>query len=90
MDGGLMEKKLNHGDKIQFNSDYVEGDLVKYARVPKSGYRRESRTEYSRIKFVQASIDSENKLYLKYKLENGHVVEHIDILCVEKKATVKK
>lgn len=79
--------RLAHGDVLTFVSDYVVGDLVKFGWTPKGNYiKKDRRTEYSRIQRVIASIKDGNTIELQYKMENGRVVDHIDIIAVEKKA----
>jgi hypothetical protein len=80
-----MKHKYSHGDTIEFDSDYSIGDLVKYQKISKSYHSNTTKTEYSRIMFVTATIDENNKLLLKYKMENGKMVSHSEILGIEKK-----
>jgi hypothetical protein len=80
-----MKHKYSNGDTIEFDSDYSIGDLVKYQKISKAYHSNTTRTEYSRIMFVTATIDGNNKLLLKYKMENGKMVSHSEILGIEKK-----
>lgn len=78
--------KHKHDDTIEFDSDYSIGDLVRYQKIPKNSYSlNKPRIEYSRIMFITANIDNDNRLSLKYKMENGKMVCHSEIICVESK-----
>lgn len=78
---------LTNGDILNFSSEYEEGDLVKYAKTPKpTRYNTpEKKTQYSVIEFVRAKLRDGNVVELQYKMENGKIVDHIDIISVEKK-----
>lgn len=78
--------KHKHNDIIEFDSDYSIGDLVRYQKIPKSSYSvGRHKIEYSRIMFITANIDNDNRISLKYKMENGKMVSHSEIICVESK-----
>lgn len=65
-------RKHVHGDKIEFTSDYVEGDIVKFEFTDKIGERK---FEYSKIIKVKARLDESKTLMLSYVMENSKHIE---------------
>lgn len=80
-----MSKKFTHGDVLEIHSKYVDGDLVQYKRKPPGNSRDKTpRNEYSRIKKVYPVLVDGNVVHLKFKMENDHVVDFVDIVRIEK------
>jgi len=61
-----------HGDTIEYTSDYVEGDIVKYEADNKLDMKS---IEYSKIIKVKARLHNDKTLMLSYVMENGKHVE---------------
>lgn len=62
-----------HGDKIEYTSDYIEGDVVKYETDTRGGGKI---MEYSKIIKVKARLQDDKILTLSYVMENS---KHVDL-----------
>ena len=77
--------KLSHLNKVEFVSDFVEGDIVKFEVKSNAGQKV---LEYSKIIKVRARIDNERTLLISYITENGRHVERSQIVELIRKGSV--